>query len=56
MTMGSLVTEELSRSFTNKTFLVCVMLVNNETGVIQPVNEVVSISKDVFTDATQTFR
>ena len=49
--------EELSRSLTNKTFLVCVMLVNNETGVIQPVNEVVSISKEkgipVFTDATQ---
>lgn len=49
--------EELSQSLTDKTFLVCVMLVNNETGVIQPVNEVVSISKEkgipVFTDATQ---
>lgn len=49
--------EELSQSLTDKAFLVCVMLVNNETGVIQPVNEVVSISKEkgipVFTDATQ---
>lgn len=49
--------EELSQSLTGKTFLVCVMLVNNETGVIQPINDVVSISKDkgipVFTDATQ---
>ena len=49
--------EELSQSLTDKTFLVCVMLVNNETGVIQPVNEVVSISKEkgipVFSDATQ---
>ena len=49
--------EELSQSLSDKTLLVCVMLVNNETGVIQPVNEVVSISKEkgipVFTDATQ---
>ena len=49
--------EELSQSLTDKTFLVCVMLVNNETGVIQPVNDVVSISKEkgipVFSDATQ---
>jgi cysteine desulfurase len=48
--------EELSQSLTDKTFLVCVMLVNNETGVIQPLNEVVYISKEkgipVFTDAT----
>lgn len=49
--------KELSQSLTDKTFLVCVMLVNNETGVIQPVEEVVSISNQkgipVFTDATQ---
>ena len=48
---------ELSHSITNKTFLVCVMLVNNETGVIQPLDKVVSISKEkkipVFSDATQ---
>ena len=49
--------KHLSESITEKTFLVCIMLVNNETGVIQPINEVVSISKEknvsVFTDATQ---
>lgn len=49
--------KELSQSLTDKTFLVCVMLVNNETGVIQPIDDVVSISKEkgipVFTDATQ---
>ena len=49
--------EELSQSITEKTFLICVMLVNNETGVIQPLDQVVSISKEkeipVFTDATQ---
>ena len=49
--------KELSQSLTDKTFLVCVMLVNNETGVIQPVEQVVSISNQkgipVFTDATQ---
>lgn len=49
--------EELSQSLTEKTFLVCVMLVNNETGVIQPIDQIVEISKErgipVFTDATQ---
>ena len=49
--------EELSQSLTEKTFLVSVMLVNNETGVIQPIEDVVSISNGkeipVFTDATQ---
>jgi len=48
---------ELSGLLTDKTFLVCVMLVNNETGVIQPVKEVVSHCKNkgipVFSDATQ---
>lgn len=48
---------KLSQSITNNTFLVCVMLVNNETGVIQPLDKVVSISKEkkipVFADATQ---
>jgi cysteine desulfurase len=48
---------ELSQSLTEKTFLVCVMLVNNETGVIQPIEKVVAISQEksipVFTDATQ---
>ncbi|MCY4161993.1 MAG: cysteine desulfurase family protein [Flavobacteriaceae bacterium] len=47
----------LSTSLTDKTFLVCVMLVNNETGVVQPVSEVISLAKSknipVFSDATQ---
>ena len=49
--------EILSKSLTDKTFLVCVMLVNNETGVVQPVSEVISLAKSkkipVFSDATQ---
>jgi len=56
-TNGVIDLEELSQSFTEKTFLVSVMLVNNETGVIQPIEDVVSILKEkgipVFTDATQ---
>ena len=49
--------KQLETAITEQTFLVCVMLVNNETGVIQPLENVVSISKKhnvpVFTDATQ---
>lgn len=49
--------QHLSESISDKTFLVCIMLVNNETGVIQPLKDVVSIAREkkvsVFTDATQ---
>ena len=49
--------DKLSKSITENTFLICVMLVNNETGVIQPISEVVKSAKEknipVFTDATQ---
>lgn len=47
----------LKQSITESTFLICVMLVNNETGVIQPISEVVKLAEEkkisVFTDATQ---
>lgn len=40
-----------------QTLIVCVMLVNNETGVIQPIKEIAKIAHDngalMFTDATQ---
>lgn len=41
----------------SQTLMVCVMLVNNETGVIQPIKEITKIAHDngalMFTDATQ---
>lgn len=49
--------EDLKKSINNHTLLVCVMLVNNETGVIQPIKEISKIAHEfgalVFTDATQ---
>lgn len=49
--------DELKNVITDKTLLVCVMFVNNETGVIQPINEIAEIAHDknclVFCDATQ---
>ncbi|WP_156308915.1 cysteine desulfurase family protein [Sphingobacterium endophyticum] len=49
--------EELKNEINTKTLMVCVMLVNNETGVIQPIKEIAEIAhhKDcfVFCDATQ---
>ena len=49
--------KQLNDALTAKTFLVCTMLVNNETGVIQPLEEIVTIAQGknipVFTDATQ---
>jgi cysteine desulfurase len=54
---GLIDVEELERSITDKTILVCVMLANNETGVLQPVNEIASIvhgKGSIFmSDATQ---
>ncbi len=48
---------ELKNSFRADTILVCVMYVNNETGVIQPIKEIASLAHDVgalfMTDATQ---
>ena len=49
--------DELKNAITDKTLLVCIMLVNNETGVIQPIKEIAEIAHDkncfVFCDATQ---
>jgi cysteine desulfurase len=47
----------LKNSFRTDTILVCVMYVNNETGVIQPIKEIASIAHEAgvlfMTDATQ---
>lgn len=47
----------LRNAISDKTLLVCIMLVNNETGVIQPIKEITTISHEkgalMFTDATQ---
>jgi cysteine desulfurase len=49
--------EELSRTVTGKTILVCVMMVNNETGVFQPMKEISRIVHEknclLMSDATQ---
>jgi len=49
--------DDLKNEINDKTLLVCVMLVNNETGAIQPVEEIAEISHSkgcfVFCDATQ---
>lgn len=49
--------DELERSITDETILICVMYANNETGVIQPIREISAICKKsgiiFFTDATQ---
>jgi cysteine desulfurase len=48
---------ELKNSLRIDTILVCVMYVNNETGVIQPIKEIASLAHEVgalfMTDATQ---
>lgn len=49
--------EELKNTITDQTVLVCIMAANNETGVLQPIEEIAEIcsTKDVlfFCDATQ---
>lgn len=49
--------DELKNVITDKTLLVCVMFVNNETGVSQPIQDIAKIAHDknclVFCDATQ---
>jgi cysteine desulfurase len=49
--------DELRNSITDKTILVCVMLANNETGVIQPIEQIAEIvhahKSILFCDATQ---
>lgn len=54
---GEVETETLERAMTEKTGLVAVMSVNNETGVIQPIKELAKIAKKggavFFTDGVQ---
>lgn len=51
--------DELKRAFTPGTFLVCIMLANNETGVIQPIREIASIAHHhqawMMSDCVQAF-
>lgn len=57
MSDGRIDMEVLRSSITNDTFLIAVMLVNNETGVIQDLKQITSIAHNkgikVLTDATQ---
>ena len=54
---GLISINELKKAIRNDTFLICIMYVNNETGVIQPIKEIGSIAKvnniTFFCDATQ---
>lgn len=54
---GLISIEDLKKAIRNETILICVMFVNNETGVIQPINEIGLIAKEnnitFFSDATQ---
>lgn len=54
---GLISINDLKEAIRNDTFLICIMYVNNETGVIQPVKEIGSIAKTnnipFFCDTTQ---
>jgi cysteine desulfurase len=54
---GLICLDELANSIKENTLLICVMYVNNETGVKQPINEIGNIAKKnkiaFFCDATQ---
>jgi len=54
---GLISLEELNKAIRKDTILICVMFVNNETGVIQPINEIGVIAKEngitFLCDATQ---
>lgn len=54
---GLISINDLKEAIRNDTFLICIMYVNNETGIIQPVKEIGSIAKanniPFFCDATQ---
>jgi cysteine desulfurase len=54
---GLISIEDLKKAIRNETVLICVMFVNNETGVIQPINEIGLIAREnnitFFSDATQ---
>ncbi len=54
---GLISVNELKEAIRNDTFLICIMYVNNETGIIQPVKEIGSIAREnnitFLCDATQ---
>lgn len=54
---GLISIDDLKNAIRKDTFLICVMFVNNETGVIQPIKEIGTIAKQnkitFFCDATQ---
>ena len=54
---GLISINDLKEAIRNDTFLICIMYVNNETGIIQPIKEIGSIAKanniTFFCDATQ---
>lgn len=54
---GLICIDDLKKVIRKDTILICVMFVNNETGVIQPINEIGLIAREnkitFFTDATQ---
>lgn len=54
---GLISINDLKEAIQNNTFLICIMYVNNETGIIQPINEIGLIAKEnnipFFCDATQ---
>ena len=54
---GLISIDDLKNAIRNETVLICVMFVNNETGVIQPINEIGLIAREnnisFFSDATQ---
>lgn len=54
---GLISIDDLKNAIRNDTILICVMFVNNETGVIQPISEIGSVAKEnnitFFCDATQ---
>ena len=55
--LGKINLAELESLITEKTLMVCIMLVNNETGIIHPIKEIAEMSHRkgccVFCDATQ---
>jgi len=59
LTNGLVDLNSLERAINDNTFLVCVMVANNEIGVIQPIKEIASLAHKAgaifLTDATQAF-